>query len=125
MVAVLVVVVVQAAFTLGLILWGRWVAKRHPTAAWRYASRMPLVALGLAAAQYAMTAYLIMRGFGRVAGVAPEEKARFSAETSALGRAPPALARNLGGRRTDLLATEGEPGSYLPVVVRGYGHMGG
>jgi hypothetical protein len=79
--AALGVAVVQAVFSLGFIFWGRWVAQRHPTAAWRHASRMPAVALLLAALQYAMSGYLIVRGFSRVATVMPEEKARFLAES--------------------------------------------
>ncbi len=79
--AVLIVAVVQAIFTLGFLFWGRWVAKRHPIPAWRYASRMPVVAYVLAALQYAVTGYMIVRGFGRIATVMPEEKARFLAES--------------------------------------------
>jgi hypothetical protein len=71
----------SGAVSLGLVYWGRQVAKRHPSPAWRYASWMPIVALGLAALQYATTAYLIVRAFDRVATtVPPDEKARFLAE---------------------------------------------
>lgn len=75
-----VFVVILAGVSIAMVLWGRWVARRHPTAAWRLASHIPLAALGLAALQYATTAYLITRAFGQVSSAMPDQKARMLAE---------------------------------------------
>src|SRR5579871_760746 len=79
-VAVVVVAAVQAALTLALVAWGRWVARRHGTKGWRYASKMPLAALALMVMQYATTGILIVQAFGHVAAADPSEKARFLAD---------------------------------------------
>jgi hypothetical protein len=78
--AVLVIAAIQALVSFGILSWGRWVARRHGTAAWRYASWMPFGALVLMLMQYTTMAVMLVRGFDDVSAIGPEGKARFLGE---------------------------------------------
>jgi hypothetical protein len=70
----------QLAASLGLFAWGRWVARRHSQAGWRYAAWAPLVAGGLGAIGTGLTVAMLVRSFAEVGRLAPEDKARTLAE---------------------------------------------
>jgi hypothetical protein len=66
---------VQLLITLGLRVWGRWVARRQGGVWWQRASLMPPVALVLATVGIAGTMTQLVRAFERVQTVNPEYKA--------------------------------------------------
>lgn len=67
--------VVQVLIVAALHAWGRWVAARQGGVAWRRATSMPWVALGLGSIGAAIGVGFAVRTFAAIGSVDPAEKA--------------------------------------------------
>src|SRR3954470_17247375 len=77
---VVIAFVLQAAVSLGLWMWGRWIARRHAAAFWRLAASAPLLALTLSLLGIGFSVVFLLRAFGAVASADPSMKATLLAK---------------------------------------------
>lgn len=73
-------VVAHLLVAIGLFGWGRWVARRHKSAAWRRAAWMPLVAMLLSVVGVVVSIVMLIGAFGAVARVEAADKAQVLAQ---------------------------------------------
>jgi hypothetical protein len=73
-------VAVQAPIALGLLLWGRWVARRLAEPRWRHAAWLPAVALALNLAGAVGAAWLVARTSTSPGPAGPEAHAAWRAQ---------------------------------------------
>ncbi len=79
--AILVAIGVQAGASVGLWLWGRWVARRRGGQGWKLAAGVPWAALGLSVLSVCTTVVWLVRGFGAVEHIDPARKAAVLAQS--------------------------------------------
>jgi hypothetical protein len=72
----------QVGVSVGLHLWGKSIARRHPTgtAFWRRLAWAPLVALAMWIVGFNVSIVMLVRSFQRAATVDPAEKATMLAQ---------------------------------------------
>lgn len=72
--------VLQLLFSVGLVAWGRWVARRHGSRRWRVAAWMPLVAVGLAITGTVVSTLTLVSAFSSIQYVDPADRSRILAD---------------------------------------------
>ncbi|MDP2310877.1 MAG: hypothetical protein Q8P18_32965 [Pseudomonadota bacterium] len=80
LVAVVGALVLNGAFAVALVFWGRWVAQRQGGGRWRYVAWAPLVGFALNTLGLALTIVGLIHAFDAVALAPPEQKVAQLAE---------------------------------------------
>jgi hypothetical protein len=78
----LVAMLLQVLISLGLFVWGRWVARRQGRGRWwRLCCWLPMIGLAVAAAGLAVVAVFLVQGYGALSDGDPAARATRLAQT--------------------------------------------